>query len=266
MSAVGDVLNREFDLRHRPQPGDTSRYRMEACYRLLDGQGQVRNTDSYVGEFQRVCEPATTPGVTSELITWTNVIKRWATEDQPYEAPEAIDWAEGFSYRFTSAMDFPELNAEILRNAPDFPRDLIGWNILLLAIDAHVEFDLPRTTPAEVGKLKRVGDEVLITFDGESVIEFGPLRAVFQAVDHFNRFTALTLDGGALCGILESDIPSRVPLTMHMDGHPMEGSSSLVRKMVIRAEDGALQSGTSIEFVCTDGMWINSIYSIEPLS
>ena len=264
-TSVGDLLDRAFDLQHRPQPGDTSRYRMEARYCLLDEQGLVRHTDSYVGEFRRTCEPATTPGDTAEVITWTNIIRRWATEDQPFDAPEVIDWAEGYSYRFTSSMEFPELNAELLDKATAFPRDLVGWNVLLLAIDAHVEFDLPRTPPANVRQLSRVGDEVAITFDGESVIEFGPMRAVFQAVNHVNRFAALTLDGGNLCGILESDIPDRVPLMMHMDGNRMDGSSSLIRRLVIRAEDGALRRGSSIEYVCTDQMWINSIYTIEAL-
>jgi hypothetical protein len=259
-----EILDREYDLRHRPRSGEESYYRTEACYRLTGSDGLTVRRDSYVGDFMRLVE-SVEDDVATETITWENVVRRWGLGDGPYEAPESIEWARGCTYVFSPAIGLEDLNEK----AKAFPHDMLGWNVFLLAIDAHVEFDLPRSSQSGIDELRRIGDVHTVVPHGDGPgIDFSPFitTSSFKVRSYDLRFAALTMCGGLACAVLESLIRDRAAFDMTMGETAMVSSSELKRTIVSRLADGALERGTSVEWVCANGMWINPVYTIERIS
>ena len=256
------VLGASYDLSNRPAVGDLLQYRVEACYRYLDDAGLVGSRESFVGVCTRTVEALTAEGP-EETIVWTDVHRRTAVGDEPWEEVESLDWANGVTYRFSSDIGL----ADLYKCSDGFPRDLLGWNVLLLFLDAHVEFDFPRWTRFGINDLNRVGDEVTTVDDDVFVIDFPPIRAEFAGgIPYVTRFQGLTTVSNASCAILEIDIGRRNPLSMQIGDAEFSGTSTVWRQLSIRLSDGVVECGTSVEWVLTNGMVINPTYSIQRLS
>ena len=245
------TLDGPYDLSYRPAGGAVNRYRMQAEYRYLDGRGLVAERQICCGEFTR--HPTDRPEG-SERITWTGLVYRSAgCETQ-------LKWAEGFTYVYSWDRGFAALTSA----AAALPRTIEGWNVFVLMIDAHAEFDLPRSKEQSIESLRRPGEVVESTSPEAFVIDFSPLLvAEFPAGTYRqSRFVGIGDEQGKPWAVLESDIPRRQPFEIRTPEATLKSSSSLRREMRIRLEDGVLEDGVTSEWVCVDGRWINPTYTI----
>lgn len=250
-----------YDLSYRRCAGSTARYRVAAAYHDLDQRGLRSGSEIYIGEMDRRVLDSGPP--VREEIVWSSFLHRTLDKDGRVAAEVPLEWAEGFSYenRFDSVEGFVEASAGI-------QRDVEGWNVFLLMLDAHIEFDLPRSEAGKIGSLRVPGDEVELTSDGPTVLDFEPfIRAEFEGgLPSRSRFLGITGAGHA-SAVLESNYGDRrYPFTMTPGGgDALAASTSLRREVQVRLPDGLLERGTSVEWVCVEGRWINPIYTIELL-
>jgi hypothetical protein len=208
---------------------------------------------------RRVCVADQT-GVT-ETVTWRNLTHITADQlDRPVKET-AIEWADGVSYEYDSGQSL----ADLLRQAERFPRDLDGWNALLLMVDAHIEFDNPRAASSGVTELKRIGDCSAHQRREEFAISLAPFAtATFPGGEWTEaKFVGLSLIEDAPCAILTSTSRGRVPFKVEADFGTFAASTGLRRELNVRLQDGVLEDGVSVEWVCVADRWINPLYTIE---
>lgn len=258
-----DILNEEFDLRYRPQVGDTSFYRLDIVYRPLDDRGLPFNRENWRGTFRRVVDKVEDSGRVVETISWRNIQRRFVEGEGEFGAPETFDWAENISYSF-SAEDGHEVVLDSL-DVDSFPKDLHGWNVLLLCVDAHFEFDHVRSEHhGAIGKLRQIGDSVVNPDHNRPfAIMFPPLIEcpAFNKQDPRTSFMGLTMKHGEPCAVLGFEIgPS--PFKMKFGEVDMESTSSFAGTVTQRLSDGAVEHGEFLEFVFSGGGVISPVYEI----
>jgi hypothetical protein len=258
-----DFLEATYDLSYRPKVGDTSYYRLDIVYRTLDGQGLTAKKENYRGDFRRAVQSVEGSGRVVEEITWQNVARREVEGDADFGPLEPIEWAQGFSYPFSAEDSYKDFHW----GYDSFPRDLVGWNVLLLTVDAHFEFDFLRSSHhGAIEKLRRIGDAV-VTPDSGTPFWLGlpPLVDVpaFNKQNLRNTFQALTHKLGAPCGVIAFDMdPS--PFEMDFAGTKVAVSSSFAGTLTVRLSDGALEHGEFLEFVfgMPDAVCVSPCYEI----
>ena len=265
-----DILSGQgaYDLSYRPAEGSTARYRVEAAYHNLDAHGLPAGSEVYSGEMTRHVVDAGPPP--REDVVWTGFLHRTLGTDGAVSAEAPLEWADGFVYEHRFSYEAWSDGIEALLEASTgIRRDLDGWNVFLLMLDAHIEFDMPRSAAWRIGTLRAPGDEAELSIGEAMVLDFEPfIRADFDAGSSSrSRFVAVTDVGGHESAVLESNFGDhRHPFTMQPEGAPCLGAStSLRREIQIRLSDGLLERGSSIEWVCVDGRWVNPIYATELL-
>jgi hypothetical protein len=269
-----------------------ARYRVEAAYHDLDGLGLPAGSEVYSGEMTRRIVDADPP--VREKVVWRGFRRRTRGADGAVGPDVPLEWADGVAYEHRFSYDTWSDGIEALLEASTgIRRDLEGWNVFLLMIDAHIEFDMPRSAAWRIGALNVPGDETeLIELDmprsaawrigalnvpGDEteltiaeaiVLDFEPfIRADFAAGESSrSRFVAVTDADGHESAVLESDFSHRHPFTMRPGGTAsLSASTSLRREIQIRLSDGLLERGRSVEWVCVDGRWVNPVYTTELL-
>jgi hypothetical protein len=257
-----DILVDEHDLSYRPKVGDTSYYHLNIIYRSLDERGLVASRENYAGDFRRVVT-SSDPSRVDEQITWRNIIHRTGEGlTAPWTPTGTFDWAKEFSYAFSGEDDHEDF---FKWDFSGFPRDLDGWNVLLLAVDAHFEFDYLRSSRhGAIGTLRRIGDEIVgPDSDKPFRIPFLPLIEVpaFTKRNMRTRFEGLTLREGKPCALLSFNMdPS--PFTMTMGGNEMQSTSTFAGTLDVRLTDGALEHGQFLEWVFTTIGVVSPMYEI----
>jgi hypothetical protein len=247
--------------------GSTARYRVEAAYNSLDGDGLPAGTDVYSGEMSRRIVDADPPA--REEVVWTGFTHRTLDSDGAVSAEVRLEWADGFTYEHCFSYDARSNGIAALFDASTgIRRDLDGWNVFLLMLDAHVEFDMPRCPAWRIGDLSAPGDEAELNIGGAMVLDFRPfIRVEFAAGSSSrSRFVGVIDADGHGSAVLESDSPRRHPFTMQPEGAArLSASTSLRREIQIRLADGLLERGKSVEWVCIEGRWVNPVYTTELL-
>lgn len=262
--SVLELTSKEFDLRYRPAVGERNFYRESVCYRNLDEIGQVVSLDYYQGDLERVVDSVDGAGRVIETITWQNVVHATGDgPDGPLEDAESLAWANGYSYTFSAEEDEPHWSIE------GWPRDLVGWFVHCLVIDAHYEYDFLRSVHhGAIDRLKRVGD-VVVPPDNERgfPIHFPPLVDVpaFTKRELKTTFVGLTLLNDEPCALLEFDMDAS-PFIMTMDGGELKMTPRFSGTLTSRIRDGVLESGEFTEWVLGMGGSISPRYEIKRIS
>jgi hypothetical protein len=256
------TLTRDFDLRYRPKVGDVGYYRLDIVYRSLDSLGAVTTRENWSGVFRRAVDAIDASGKVTETITWRDAGRRFADAGGQYGEREVQEWAEGFTYTFSAEDGYEDFHWD----TENFPKDLYGWNVLLLQLDAHFEFDFLRSSRhGAIEKLTRVGDTVL-TPDSNTPFWLG-LPGVID-VPAFNKqnlrttFVGLTRCHDAPCALLQFDMDTS-PFSSEMMGMEIDSSSQFAGTLKVRLSDGALEEGEFLEWVFAMGGVINPSYTIE---
>jgi hypothetical protein len=257
-----EVLQDDYDLSYRPDVGDTTFHRLDIVYRTLNDRGLPANLENFRGDLRRVVNAVEASGRVVETITWRNIARRVAEDGEHYGAPESFDWAKEIEYIF-SAEDSHEdfFNWDIDK----LPRDLNGWNVLLLAVDAHFEFDFLRSERhGAITKLRRIGDTVVAPdTDKPFAINFAPLIEcpAFTKRNMRTTFVGLTVRNGHHCALLSFDMdPS--PFDMKFGEVDMQVTSTFSGTLTVRLTDGVLEHGEFLEWVFNGAACISPVYEI----
>ncbi|MGH2785565.1 MAG: hypothetical protein ACRDJ1_09900 [Actinomycetota bacterium] len=254
------LLDQEFDLRYRPQPGDRSHYRLTIVYQPLTSLGARVHREEWAGDFERLVEAVDGQRVT-ETITWRHFSRRFADGDEEYGEAESFPWAEGLAYKFSAEDSY----ADFHWGYDHFPRDLMGFNAMLLTIDAHFEFDFLRSSHhGAIESLRRIGDRVVVPDTGTPFeIRFDPLIVTpgFNKQNLRTGFEGISQVDGEPTAIVSFDMdPS--PFTMMLMENELSQSSTFNGILTIRLSDGALERGSFCEYVFNSGGCINAVYEL----
>ncbi len=261
--SLTDLLADEFDLKPRYNVGEDRYYRLLITYNNLDSQGMTASRAQFIGDFRRHVDSVDATAKAYETITWRNIFFRGGGPTGPYSEPVPLPWAEGYSYRFSAEDGYAEFPWEY----QGIPRDALGWNFVLLTIDAHFEFDFLRSTRhGAIEKLRRIGDEV-ITPDSDQTFDvlFPPMvtDCRFHRRGYRTRFAGLTLICNKPCAVIEFAMATS-PFRMTTEGLTLsegapaasepiraqvELSSTFAGTINITLEDASIDSGAFIEYV-----------------
>jgi len=257
-----DALRQEFDLRYRPKVGDESFYRLDIVYRTLEELGTYSAREGYRGDFKRAVDSVGSDGAVRETITWNNVCRREAKGDEPFGPWEHLGWADGFQYAFSAEDSYDDFHW----NYEDFPKDQIGWFVLLLTVDAHFEFDFLRSTRhGAIERLRRLGD-VVVAPDSNTPFWLGlpPIMDVpaFNKQNLRTTFEALTARNGHHCAQLRFQM-DQSPFEMIAGGTTIQASSTFEGTISVRLDDGSLEHGEFLEYVFQSIGTASPIYDIS---
>jgi hypothetical protein len=244
-------LTDTFDLTYRPTVGELSYYSLDILYRSIGDAGSVAGVENYRGVFRRSVDDVV-PGRVSETITWRHIGRREGSGDSGLSPWDVIDWAEGFSYPFDAEAAYDDFHW----GYDSFPRDdaswLVSWNVLLLTVDAHFEFDFLRSRRhGAIEQLRHVGDSVL-TPDSDHPFWLGlpPVVDVpgFTKRNLRTTFVGLTVRDGTPCALLDFGMDVS-PFQMTIAGTTLDVSSIFRGTLHVRLDDGSLQYGEFDEVV-----------------
>ncbi|MGH2785564.1 MAG: hypothetical protein ACRDJ1_09895 [Actinomycetota bacterium] len=256
-----EALQREFDLRYRPKAGDESFYRLDIVYRTLEELGTYSAREGNRGDFKRVVGSVDDAGAVRETITWNNVCRREAKGDEPFSPWEHLTWADGFEYPFSAEEPYDKFHW----NYESFPRDQIGWFVLLLTVDAHFEFDYLRSTRhGAIERLRRIGDRVVSPDSNEPFwLGLPPIVDVpaFNKQNLRTTFEGLTTRNGHDCALLRFEM-DRSPFEMVFGEERVKASSTFEGTLTVRLADGSLEHGEFLEYVFQSVGTVSPIYEI----
>lgn len=257
------LLTREYDLSYRPQLGSPSFYVMDIVYRHA-GPARQTSVENYRGVFVRTPAAATSGGV-AETVVWRHIGHREGPGPEEIGEWQRVEWADAFTYEFNAEQDYDDYHWSY----DSFPRDanwLVSWNVALLTLDAHFEFDFLRSRRhGAIDRLRRVGDSVLTPdSDRPFWLGFPPMVDVpaFTKRGLRSTFLGLARSGGEDCGVLGFAMdPS--PFEMTVAGTTTEASSSFRGTMHIRLTDGSLERGEFDECVVGANEYVYPRYTIR---
>jgi len=267
MSAISDALAAEYDLRYRPAPGERFFYQLDIVYRSLAEDG-LRRLENYRGIFDRAVEGVSQDGRAQETITWRRVGRREAAGTSGYGPWEYPEFAQNLSYPFSAEDDYNEFHWQYDALPRDDATWLTSWNVVLLTVDTHFEFDFLRSTRhGGIERLRRVGDSVICP-DASHTFWLGlpPVVDVpaFSKPNLQLRFAGLSRRGGHDCGLLEFSMgPNQ--FEMLTAGQRQQMSSSFRGTISVRLADGSLQHGEFDEYVLNPAGCTSPRYEITRL-
>jgi hypothetical protein len=261
-----DLLDADYDLRYRPAAGDRSYYELDIVYRRLDQRGLPAQLENLNGLFQRSVERVEASGRVQETVSWARVGRREAADGGDYGPWDFPSWAQGISYPFAAEDSYQDFHWQY----DGLPRDdstwMTSWQIVLLTVDAHFEFDFLRSSRhGGIEKLRRIGDSVL-TPDSEGSFWLG-LPPVVD-VPAFTKpglrltFAGLTRRGQHDCALLEFSMGTGA-FEMIVAGQRQPMSSTFRGTLAVRLDDGSLESGEFDEFVFSGGVCTNPRYELR---
>jgi hypothetical protein len=246
------VLDATYDLSYRPAPGSSSYFCLDILYRSIGDGGAVKGVENWRGGFRRSVDRIDPDGAVRETITWKHTVKRDRGADTPFGEWQALDFADDFTYPFCAEDDYPDFQPDYSvfpRGEDTWP---LGWNVLLLTVDAHFEFDFLRSRRhGAIDRLRRIGDSCLTPdTDHPFRLELAPVVDVpaFTKRDLRNTFIGLAAAGGEACGIVAFGMEVS-PFQMTIGGHTFDVSSIFRGTLTIRLGDGSLEHGEFDEFV-----------------
>jgi hypothetical protein len=246
------ALAGSYDLTYRPQPGTSSFHCLDIIYRQIGEGGVVKGVENWRGAFRREIDSVDTDRGVTETITWKHVGRRERTAEPPYGEWQAIDWAHDFSYQFRAESDYSDFHW----GYESFPRDEstwpLGWNVLLLTVDAHFEFDFLRSKRhGAIDQLTKVGDS-LLTPDSDRPFWLGlpPVVDVpaFTKRNLRSTFIGLGRANNVDCGVIAFGMDVS-PFEMTIAGATVSISSIFRGTLHVNLEDGVLEHGEFDEFV-----------------
>ena len=246
------VLDASYDLSYRPAPGSSGYYCLDILYRTLGDGGKVKGVENWRGGFRRRVDRVDPDSAVRETITWKHAVKRDRGADGPFGEWQALDFAEDFTYPFCAEDDYPKFQPDYA----GFPRDEatwpLGWNVLLLTVDAHFEFDFLRSRRhGAIDRLRRIGDTCLTPdTDHPFRLELPPMVDVpaFTKRNLRNTFIGLAPAGGEACGIVAFGMDVS-PFQMTIAGQTFDVSSIFRGTLTMRLDNGTLEHGEFDEFV-----------------
>ena len=268
LEAATSVLNGEYDLTLRTPLHDRSYYRLTITQTPLDELGFDLAKSGIRGDFERFIEHIETDGKIRERITWKNVQYSVMNAISDYfQNPIKLSWADGYSYSLCIEEDD---YASMIWPAQKFegvPRDMLGYEFMLLTVDAHFEFDFFRShLHGAIKDIRRVGDSVYIPDNGATLnLIFPPAvtECPMTCEDVRTHFLGLTVKGGGVCALLGfetsaapfqmvTNVPGDLSQPDKLFRVAMDMSTTMYGGMiVIRLDDGSLQGGKYTEFVYT---------------
>ena len=246
------VLGATYDLSYRPAPAAASYYCLDILYRSIGDEGKVKGVENWRGGFRRAVDTVDPDGAVRETITWKHASRRERGADTPFGEWQLLDFAEDFTYPFCAEDDYPDFQPDY----SGFPRGeatwTLGWNVLLLTVDAHFEFDFLRSRRhGGIDRLRQVGDTCLTPdTDHPFRLELPPMVDVpgFTKRNLRNTFVGLTSAGGEACGVVAFGMDVS-PFEMTIGGHSFGISSIFRGTLTMRLDDGSLEHGEFDEFV-----------------
>jgi hypothetical protein len=246
------ALVADYDLAYRPKVGTSSFYCLDIIYRHLDEGGRVKGVDNWRGGFRRQVDSVDPDGSVHETISWKHVGKRERGTDPSFGGWQVLDWAHDFTYPFSAESDYSDFHW----GYESFPRGeddwLLGWNALLLTVDAHFEFDFLRSRRhGAIDKLRKVGDTLIVP-DSDHPFWLGlpPVVDVpaFTKRGLRNTFLGLGRTSGVDCAVIAFGMDVS-PFEMTIAGTTAEVSSIFRGTLHVNLNDGALEHGEFDEFV-----------------
>lgn len=246
------ALAATYDLTYRPKAGTSSFHCMDINYRRLGDGGRVASVDNWRGGFRRQVDAVADDGSVQETITWKHVGTRVQAADQPFPEWTVLDWAHDFTYPFGAESDYSDFHWSY----DSFPRDEttwpLGWNVLLLTVDAHFEFDFLRSKRhGAIDRLTKVGDSLIVP-DSDHPFWLGlpPIVDVpaFSKRNLRNTFLGLGRANGVDCGVVAFGMDVS-PFQVVIMGETFDTSSIFRGTLHVNLEDGVLEHGEFDEFV-----------------
>lgn len=249
---LSSVLDAPYDLAYRPTPGSSGYYCLDILYRSLDAGGNVAEIENWRGGFKRTVDTIDPNGSVRETITWKHAGKRSRAAESPFAAWERLDFAQDFTYEFCAEDDYADFRPDY----SSFPNGKstwqLGWNMLLLTVDAHFEFDFLRSQRhGAIDRLRRVGDTCTTPDTGLPFrLTLPPMVEVpaFTKRNLRTAFQGLTQVDGVACGIVAFTMDvSPFQITI---GAATSACSSFFRgTLSVNLGDGSLEHGEFDEFV-----------------
>ncbi len=262
------VLNDSYNLALNTPVGDRSYYRLSCAYNDLNEIGVVESVNEIRGRLERVVKGIRPDGGREEHVTWDQIEFIMQPDmTKPALAPIPLEFGNGWSYDFCAEKDYEDFDWK----TDGIPKDGIGWNFLLLTIDAHFEFDFIHSRfHGAIDKRTRIGDGGLIPDNGKAfdiLLDPAISDCTFIRNEFRNEFLGLAVKDGQECAILGFDLgvspfymevkgldPTEVnPELIHLDM-----SSTFTGKVYIRLSDGALQYGEFTELVLNENKKANT--------
>jgi hypothetical protein len=246
-----DLLDRSFDLCYRPSVGHHSFYELDIVYDMLDVRGVTTRRENYRGRFERTVE-SIEAGRVVEWISWRNVGHRDAPSGREYGPWKYPEWAQLLRYRFVAEDEYDEFPWPY----DAFPRDdevwPISWNIALLSVDAHFEFDFLRSVRhGAIDRLRRVGDSVLAP-DASKTFWLGLPPVIetpaFTKPNLTTTFAGLTKVSEQPCALIDFSMGTGV-FEVRIGNMVEKLSSSFQGTLTVALDDGSLERGSFSEYV-----------------
>jgi len=247
------VLDNTYDLSYRPASGDTSYYCLDILYSTLGEGGKVQSVANWRGGFRRTVDGIDADGAVQETIVWQRSGRRERDAGSPFgDEWEPLGFFEGFTYPFSAEDDYPDFQPDYSGFPSDEAGWPLGWNALLMTVDAHVEFDYLRSRRhGAIDKLRTIGD-TCVTPDSDHPYRLAlpPMVDVpaFTKRNLRNTFEGLGKVNGAACAIIAFTMEVS-PFQMSIGGTAFDCSSAFRGTISVNLADGSVEHGEFDEFV-----------------